>query len=47
MLAQITLITKQSTITKEDEDDDADNLSSSALVPHQDSDSTVGYHGTL
>lgn len=47
MLAQITLVTERSTITKDDEDDDADNLSSGALVPHQDSDSTAGYHGTL
>lgn len=28
-------------------DDDADNLSSSALIPRQDSDRRTGYHGTL
>ncbi len=44
---QITHIIKQTTLTKDDKDHGADNLSSSALIPHQDSDSTAGYHGTL
>lgn len=47
MLAQIPVVIKQTMITKDAKDDEADNLSSSALVPHQDSDSPAGYHGTL
>lgn len=44
---QIALIIKQTTITKDDKDDDADNLSSSAVIPRQDLDGAAGYHGTL
>lgn len=46
-VTQITLIIRRTTITKDDTDNDADDLSPGALILHQESDGTAGYHGTL